>query len=177
MIRAAIVSGARRIATELGASGLAAAALLAGATLFFALVVKPMQAKNETLAAAVQSQARSSAAASASSATDKLAALYRFLDKEEATTDWLAKLYAIAKATGVDMKTANYRTQKAGNRVERYEITLPLTGSYGQIRDFMKRSLAEIPVLSLDQVTLKRENRTDGVLHAEVRLSLHLLKR
>jgi Type II secretion system (T2SS), protein M subtype b len=174
--REAIVLALRRALTDLGASGLAAGLLLAAVMLFFALVVKPMQGKNESLAAAVQGQARSNAP-SASGAAGKLASVYRFLDKEEATTDWLAKLYAIAKATGVDMKTANYRTQKAGSRVERYEITLPVSGSYGQIRDFMKRSLEEIPVLSLDQVTLRRENRTDGVLHAELRMTLHLLKK
>jgi hypothetical protein len=174
--RATIVLGLRRAVTELGATGLAAAALLSAVTLFFAAVVKPMQLQNESLGAALHGEMRSAVPA-ASGAADKLASVYRFLDKEEATTDWLAKLYAIAKATGVEMKAANYRTQKAGSRVERYEITLPLSGSYGQIRDFMKRSLAEIPVLSLDQVTLKRENRTDGVLHAEVRMTLHLLKK
>ena len=45
-----------------------------------------------------------------------------------------------------------------------------------QIREFLRRSLAEIPVLSLDQVTLKRENRNDGTVHAELRLTLHMVK-
>ena len=39
----------------------------------------------------------------------------------------------------------------------RYEIVLPVAGSYAQIRDFLKRALAEIPVLSVDQLTLKRD--------------------
>ena len=97
-----------------------------------------MQAKTESLAQAVKTQARRAAPQASSSAADKLAAVYRFLEKDEETTDWLAKLYAIGKATGVEMKSANYRTQKAGGRVERYEILLPLAGSYPQIRDFMK---------------------------------------
>jgi hypothetical protein len=40
----------------------------------------------------------------------------------------------------------------------------------------MKRSLAEIPVLSLDQLSLKREARTDGTVNAELRLTLHKVK-
>ena len=54
---------------------------------------------------------------------------------------------------------------------------MPLTGSYTQMRDFLKRALAEIPVLSLDQMSLKRESRNDGMLQAELRLTLHKVKR
>ena len=60
--------------------------------------------------------------------------------------------------------------------MQRYEIVLPLTGSYTQMRDFLKRSLTEIPVLSLDQITLKRENRREGTVQAELRLTLHMVK-
>ena len=53
---------------------------------------------------------------------------------------------------------------------------VPLTGSYTQMREFLKRSLAEVPVLSLDQISLKRENRRDGTVQAELRLTLHMVK-
>jgi hypothetical protein len=53
---------------------------------------------------------------------------------------------------------------------------LPVAGSYPQIREFLRRSLAEIPVLSLDQINLKRENRNDGAVNAELRLTLHMVK-
>jgi hypothetical protein len=52
---------------------------------------------------------------------------------------------------------------------------LPVAGSYGQIRDFLKRSLAEIPIMSLDQISLKRAERSDAV-QAELRLTLHMVK-
>ena len=76
------------------------------------------------------------------------------------------------------MQSANYKTEKAdkAGRIERYEIVLPVEGSYAQLRDFIGRALAEIPVLSLDQLTLKRESRTQGDVQAELRLTLHLVK-
>ena len=59
----------------------------------------------------------------------------------------------------------------------RYEIVLPVAGSYGQIRDFLKRALAEIPVMSVDQLTLKREGKQPTLaLQAEMRLTLHMVK-
>ncbi|HYX66326.1 MAG TPA: hypothetical protein VE935_19070, partial [Burkholderiales bacterium] len=94
----------------------------------------------------------------------------------EQTTDWLAKLYAIGRATGVELQSARYRSEQAG-RIERYQILLPLSGSYAQMREFLDRALAEIPVLSLDQMTLKRESRRDGAVQAELRLTLHMVRK
>ena len=102
--------------------------------------------------------------------------MYQHLAKEETTTDWLAKLHGIGAATGVQFRSASYKTLDAEGRLVRYEIVLPVSGSYGQIRDFMKRALAEIPVMSVDQVTLKKAERKGGTLQADLRLTLHMVK-
>lgn len=166
---------------DLGAAGWLAAAILVAASAFAFGVVEPMQKRNAVLAArAAQLSARPDAREPAGAA-DKVASVYRFLQREEQTTDWLAKLHGIGAATGVRLKSAAYKesaaykAQPAEGRLARYEIVLPVSGSYPQIRDFLKRSLAEIPVLSLDQLTLKREQR-GGVVHAELRLTLHMVK-
>jgi Tfp pilus assembly protein PilO len=106
----------------------------------------------------------------------QLQALYEYLERKEETTDWLAKLHAIGRATGLSTRSATYRTLDAGGRLERYEIVLPASGSYTQVREFLKRALADIPVLSLDQVSIKREERGGRTVQAELRLSLHRVK-
>lgn len=161
---------------ELGTMGLAALFLFAAAGVFMTLVLQPLKEKNRALEARA-SQARDLTPGHAGNAAEKVGAVYRYLDKPESTTDWLAKLYAIGAATGVELQSASYKTQTtAGAKLERYEIVVPLTGSYTQMRDFLKRSLAEIPVLSLDQISLKRENRREGTVQAELRLTLHKVK-
>ncbi len=163
-----------RLRSDLGRTGLLALALLAIAFSFHALVVKPLQAKTAGLQASLARQAPGPAAPTG----QKLAQFYEVLGHPETATDWLAKLYAISKATGIEMQSANYRTEnpdKAG-RIERYEIVLPVAGTYSQLRDFLGRALAEIPVLSLDQMSLKRESRAEGEVQAELRLTLHLVK-
>ena len=159
----------RKVQDALGPLGLAALALIVGALLFLVLVVKPLQQKNELLS--VPSQGARGGAGTG----EKLAEFYDYLRKSGDATDSLAKLHAIGKATGVEIASASYRTAQAG-RLERYEMVLPLAGSYAQIRDFLRRALAEIPALSLDQVSLKRESRNEGVVHAELRLTLHKVK-
>jgi len=143
-------------------------AVLATALAFSFLVVRPLEERSRLLVSRIQPEA-------AGNADAKVAALYRYLKKEESPTDWLAKLYGIGRATGLELQSATYSTQSSG-RIERYEIVVPVAGSYQQLRDFLKRASAEIPVLSVDQMTLKRESRKDGALQAELRLTLHMVR-
>jgi len=171
-----LVLNALRLRDELGVLGLFSLGLLLAAALFFSLVVKPAQQSSDELDLELTKHASRPVSTEPAGAGDRLAALYKFLQRSEAPTDWLAKLYGIAVATGVELQSASYRTPLATGRVERYEISVPVTGSYGQIREFVKRSLAEIPVLSIDQLSIKRQSRNDGAVQAELRLTLHRVK-
>ena len=170
-MKAGLFQRVLKLRHELGPLGMAGLALLIGAGLFLVLVQQPLQDKRDRLASALERQA-GRAAGQNGSAGEKLAALSRLLEPKEGTTDALAKLYAIGQATGVVLQSGSYRESRAGS-VERYEIKLPVAGSYGQIRDFLKRALTEIPTLSLDQISLKRENRNEGAVHAGLQLTLH----
>jgi len=160
-----------RIRESLGMSGIAGIFLLACGIFFAHAVVNPL----ETRAARLQDKASRKAPDAAVPGAEKVAEVYAYLEKDEDATDWLAKLHAIGTATGVQLQSASYRTQKTDAKIVRYEIALPVAGSYGQIRDFLKRSLAEIPILSVDQLTLKREGK-NNVVTAEMRLTLHMVK-
>jgi Tfp pilus assembly protein PilO len=163
----------KNIVERIGVAGVAAIGLLAAALFFSNFMVKPLEQKNLSLTEAATRQGRK---ADSAQSGEKVAAVYEYLRKEEDTTDWLAKLHGIGTATGIQMRTASYRTQPTEGRIVRYEIVLPVTGSYGQIRDFLKRAALEIPVMSIDQVTLKKEEKKGGSLHAEMRLTLHMVK-
>jgi hypothetical protein len=170
----------QRLRHELGWTGQLAIALLVLGAVFYKAALEPMQARSQRLAAEVERHAgRAAGQPGASGAAGKLETFYSYLAREERTTDWLAKLYAIGKATGVELQSASYKTQPAqggSDRIERYEIVLPVAGSYAQMREFLRRALTEIPVMSLDQMALKRETRNDGAVRAELKLTLHLVK-
>jgi Tfp pilus assembly protein PilN len=160
----------KRIVERIGRAGVAAIGLLAAALFFSNFMVKPLEQRNALLK---ESASRKTNTAPSG---EKVAAVYAYLQKEEDTTDWLAKLHGIGTATGVQMRAASYSTKPAEGRIVRYEIVLPLAGSYAQIRDFLKRAQAEIPVMSIDQVTLKKDEKKGGAIHAEMRLTLHMVK-
>ena len=169
------------LARDLGRTGYAALALLGFTALFVAFVLGPLQARERALQSSLDRQAHLAAPAAGQPSLGKLDTLYAYLEKGEAPTDWLAKLYGISVATGVELQSATYRTppqdKKVSNeKIQRYEIVLPVQGSYVQLREFMRRALAEIPVLSLDQLSLKRESRNAGAVQAELRMTLHMVK-
>jgi len=167
----------RKIVDRIGFAGVAAIGLLAAALLFSSFVVRPLEGRNSLL---IETSARHGRKADASVSGEKVAAVYDYLRKDESTTDWLAKLHGIGAATGLQLRSASYKTLPAEGRIVRYEIVLPVSGSYGQIRDFLKRARAEIPVMSVDQLTLKRVERKEAgaqtALQAEMRLTLHMVK-
>lgn len=166
--------GLARLRRDLGRSGLAGVALAAAALGFSLFVVQPREEENLRLAERVAQAAREAEAPD--TGVDKVRAVYRFLARDEQTTDWLAKLHGIATATGVQLKSASYRSLATDTPIRRYEIVLPVEASYPQIRDFLKRAAADIPVLSVDSLTLKRESAASGALQAELRLTLHMVK-
>lgn len=176
-----IHGGLQRIRRELGGIGLASIGLLAGAALFFVFALKPLEARNELLQQRIVESTRMNAAAgarpaSASQTAEKLAALYQFLETKEHKSELLAKLHAFGAAAGVEVRAADYKLHKTGARIERYEITLPVTGSYSQVRTFLGNALAGIPALSLDQVSFRKQRSNDAQVQAEMRLTLHMVR-
>ena len=167
-----------RLGRDLGTTGQAGLALLGVTVLFVAFVLGPLQSRERALRDSLERYQRQAApAAGQGPSLGKLDSLYGYLQKSEGPTDWLAKLYGISRATGVELQSANYKTlTEAGNRIQRYEIVLPVQGSYPQLREFLRRALAEIPVLSLDQLSLKRESRNAGAVQAELHMTLHMVK-
>ena len=63
-------------------------------------------------------------------------------------------------------------SEEQGLNLLRYQITLPVKGSYISIRGFLRRVLNDIPSASLDGISLQRQNAGDEILEAQIRLSL-----
>lgn len=171
-----------RLREELGALGIAALAVLAIALVFFFVAVKPLEERLVRIDRELRDAAGRSApgyvkTANARDPASKLAAFYALFKSEEGKGVWLAKIHGIATATGLELRSAEYRLTDSVGRIERYEITLPVVGTYAQIWTFLESALAEIPMLSLDRVSLRRKSVGEPRAEAEVSLTLHLLKR
>ena len=89
-------------------------------------------------------------------------------------TEWLNKLYAAAAAQQLVLEQGEYRlsSDKTG-KLARYQVTLPVKGSYLQIRQFVDQALIDVPVAALDDINFKREAIGATQLEARIKFTLY----
>jgi Tfp pilus assembly protein PilO len=73
------------------------------------------------------------------------------------------------------LEKGEYRLSRESEfRLSRYQMTLPVRGSYTDIRGFVNDVLDAVPAVALEDLTLKREAADDPELEAKVRFLLYL---
>jgi hypothetical protein len=87
----------------------------------------------------------------------------------------LGTLVAVAASSGVVLERGNYTYVAPGKgEIGRYQISLPLMGSYAQIRKFIENSLAAVPAMALEKLRVERKNVSDTVISAELQFTVML---
>ena len=169
----------QRLLAMLGLPGLAAVAVIGLTLLFVAVALGPLERRNHELDDSLSRASRRMGAAGdvPGGSAVRLAAFYDYFKGDLQSVDALLQLQSIAAQSGVEIRSADYRMLPTGTRIDRYEVLLPVTATYGQLRDFLRNALAQVPVLSLDQLSIRKQKAADGQVQAEVRLTLHLVKK
>ncbi|MBY0440268.1 MAG: hypothetical protein K2W80_18955 [Burkholderiales bacterium] len=84
----------------------------------------------------------------------------------------------LAAAHDLALDQGQYRLgAEAAGPLLRYEMKLPVRGSYRQIRAFVEELLVEVPSFALDGVEFKREAVGDASLDAAIEFSLYVRAR
>ena len=105
----------------------------------------------------------------------QLAAFYHFFPDFAATPDLLEKLYGAAEASGIVLEQGEYRVVPGKeDKLERYQVTLPVRGTYPAVRKFLGRVLADLPAASLDSVSFQRQKVGDMTIESQIKLTLYL---
>lgn len=170
----------RREVGRLGKAGVVGIGLLVFATAFYVSAVRPGDASLDELRAEARSREgrmRANADRGGRDLTpvEQLATFYAYFPAVGSAPEWLKRIYAAAETRGVVLQSGEYRlSRNAGERLARYEITLPLKGSYAQIRGFVADVLAAVPAAVLEEVNLRREGVETARLDARVRFTLYL---
>ena len=108
---------------------------------------------------------------------ERLARYYKFFADSDSLTDQLAQIHGVAQASGLELKSAEYRLlSQPEQKLERYQIILPVQGTYGAIREFMARVLTKIPTLALSQVQFQRKLISETAGEAQITFTLYLVK-
>ncbi|MGE5793828.1 MAG: type 4a pilus biogenesis protein PilO [Bacteroidota bacterium] len=174
----ALVERLREEAERLGPAGVAGTGLLAFAAALYFSAVAPLESERAALAAdaaRLEQRPRAGGPAEKGTPAEQLATFYAFLPPPQSSPDWLGKIHAAARSKGLVLRSGEYRLERAAEqKFARYQITLPVAGSYAQIRGFVGQVLADVPAAALEEITLRRENASSPTLEARIRLTLYL---
>ena len=158
-----------------------AAGLLMFCAGIFLSVIMPAQRQLETLhqnLSLLQTQMRSMEKMTAEpirpNSLSQLAIFYQYFPAERSLPDWLEKIDDAAKDNDLLLKQGDYRiTRDKVGKLLRYQVKLPLNGSYLNIRKFLSVVLSDIPTASLDNVKFKRQKIGDSTIEATIELTLY----
>jgi len=171
------MAASRRAWVFLGWPGVLGLALLLGAAGVYVTVVQDRTARlvelkreSASLKSRIERAAKSGIPETGS--VEELNKFYGFFSGTP-LTEWLDKLYAAAAAQKLVLEQGEYRLSpdKTG-KLARYQVTLPVKGSYVQIRQFVDQALIDVPVAALDDINFKRE--AIGATQLEVRIKFTL---
>lgn len=166
-------------AVRLGPAGVAGLALLTASVTAIAVGVPLLRQEAASLEREVAEgrqqlvQRREAAVAPAISA-DPVTALLQQLPSVEAAPAFMGSIYQAAARQGLQIERAEYRwTATVAGRVQRYQVILPVRGTYGSLRPWLDQVLHEFPNVALDEVTVRRESEGAATIEARVALSFY----
>lgn len=172
-------------AQRLGWPGLAGGLLLVLALGYSALGLLParqdlaaleqqLAADRAQLAAAVPSRERTPRGGTPPA---QLEELRRNLPAQLDATGAIDRIYGLAQQEGISLSRGEYALGLDPNtRLARYQVLLPVRGSYPQVRRFLHGLQAELPALALEEVELQRKLIADSQLEGRVRMTLYLAR-
>jgi hypothetical protein len=164
----------RRVLDALGPAGIAGIGVAIFCAAFYLNWLAPaaaeLEGRNEAALRGVPAQAvRDDPAA-------ELERFYSRFPSVDSLPGELDTLYAHAKQSRVQLLQGEYRMAAAGGPLAAYHVTLPVRGSYPQLRQFVGRVLQDMPTTSLDALRFERKKAADAQLEAQVRLTIYLRK-
>jgi hypothetical protein len=176
----------RRELSRLGWPGLAGLALLAAAAVLWLGAQRPDENRAGQLRADVADlRARLRSAGEAgedgrsrppATRAAQLATFYGFFPVVGSLPDWLAVLNTAAAKNGLVLESGDYALVQARGeqRLARYEMTLPVKGSWPQLRGFVAEVMEQIPAAALEDLALRREAVGTEQVEAKLKFVLWL---
>lgn len=161
-----------RYRTQLGQQGMAALLLVLVAASFYPLWIQPALTRIDDARKQLEAPRRKAPAAAAPVQMAALDQLQAGLDGEERFPDRVALLVQHAGEYGLLLNDGAYTVaREARGKLVRYEISLPVHGSYPQVRRFVAAVLARERAVALTDLQFRRAKVSDPALDAIIKLT------
>lgn len=169
---------------RLGLPGMAGIALIAFALIHALFVLRPagedrarMQERAE-LAEARMERVRSGGESLPEPPGQQLESFHQALTAQPEATQAIDRIYEAAARHSLSLARGEYALMiDADTGMARYQILLPVRGSYPQLRRFLGDALDAVPALGLEEIELQRKQISEAQLEGRIRMTLFLSRR
>lgn len=104
----------------------------------------------------------------------EIEAFRRNFPPAEHLTDELARVYRLAREAGLELLHGEYRSERATAGLVPYRISLPVRGTYAELRAFIGAILVQVPFASVDTLRFERRKSAEAQIEAQVRMTIYL---
>jgi hypothetical protein len=172
-----VSAAVNRLLRRLGVPGVIGIGVLIAVTNFWLFILKPMQVEIAAERLALE-RLRARSAYQPVSFAGPAEDVRRFHGLFPAApgelTGELERLHRLARAAGLDLAQGEYRLERRSTGLWAYRATLPVRGTYAELRDFLAAVLKDMPTASIDALRFERKKAVETQLDAQVRVTLHL---
>jgi hypothetical protein len=104
---------------------------------------------------------------------EELRRFYALFPEPGQLNSQIERLHRLARGAGLDLAQGEYRLERRTSGLWAYKVTLPVRGTYGQLREFLSAVLKDMPIASIDALRFERKRAADTQLEAQVRLTVY----
>jgi Tfp pilus assembly protein PilO len=164
----------------LGWKGLAGLVLIIGSLSYLIIVAVPkaqqLQRLQMEMTTVKANPKQSDSNRNNSDPSDIARTFYDVLPTQTEASSKISAILRVATDNGLVINKVEYEQPLSASPLIQYQIKLPLTGSYMQIRQFINQVLNTLPSIALNDISLKREDIATDLVDAQIQFTLYLQK-
>ncbi|MDI1298714.1 type 4a pilus biogenesis protein PilO [Methylotenera sp.] len=165
---------------RLGWQGLVGLALIIGSLSYLIIFAQPkaqqLQQLQMKMTAVNASPKQNISNRNSNDASDIARIFYDVLPTQTEANSKISEILRVATDNGLVINKVEYEQPLSASPLIQYQIKLPLTGSYMQIRQFINQVLNTLPSIALNDISLKREDIVTDLVDAQIQFTLYLQK-
>ena len=164
------------ILRQLGVAGVLGLGVLLACAAFWVSALRPAQTELAAQRLALeQLRARTPyQPVSAGGRADELRRFYNLFPPTANVNAELERLHRLARAARLELAQGEYRLERRNVGLWAYRVTLPVRGSYPQVRNFLSAVLKDMPTASIEALRFERKKAGEAQLDAQLRFTLYL---
>jgi len=161
---------------QLGIPGVLGIGVLLACAGFWLSALKPLQQELAAQRSAIERLGARTPyqPVSAGGRADELQRFQNLFPAAAQLTGELERLHGLARDARLELAQGEYRLERRDAGLWSYRVTLPVRGSYAQLRDFLAAVLKDMPIVSIEALRFERKKAADTQLEAQVRFSVHV---